>query len=456
MLVSSFIIFLVYTAFNKLQPHIISRLGILSILLTLIIFITSYDTLYLDNLSLFNNWFKLTYQSIPLIILSLLLTSILLIYNTIKVRYDISSPYLILIILANLTGIVLLPLVNDLIVLYIVIELQSYALYILTGLHNKSYNATRAGLLYFLTGGIASALILLASYYLYYITGSTNISDINIYISAASINTESIIYINILLLALMFKMGLAPLHQWSIAVYNYAPTYITAYISIIAKVAIIGFIFVNWSLFNCDIIWLFFYSSLIIASYKPLFNVNIKVILAYSGILNIGYLLLAISTYDISMYIYLLQYILTHICIFISILCMSEYTDKPVTKWSPIIYLNQLAVPNKTLSIILIVCLFSLIGIPPLPGFYAKYYILINAIGNNYILESIILIICSVLGTYYYASIVKGIMPALLLNNNYNIINSSLSYILSTIIILIITFYIYIPYLLEGLLIFIL
>jgi NADH-ubiquinone oxidoreductase chain 2 len=121
-----------------------------------------------------------------------------------------------LLILANIIGLLLFPLVNDLIALYIIIELQSYSLYLITGLHNRSYNGTRASLLYFLMGGVASAIILLGSYFVYALTGSTNLSDIAIFYSYNSIPTiEGNIYdyFNIILFGLLFKMGMAPLHR---------------------------------------------------------------------------------------------------------------------------------------------------------------------------------------------------------------------------------------------------
>jgi NADH-ubiquinone oxidoreductase chain 2 len=113
-------------------------------------------------------------------------------------------------------GLLLLPLVNDLITLYIIIELQSYSLYLLTGLHNRSYNASRAGMLYFLMGGIASTIILISSYYIYLNNGTTNLSDIyilnNIIDNSSSYN-NNYDYFDILIIALLFKMGLAPLHR---------------------------------------------------------------------------------------------------------------------------------------------------------------------------------------------------------------------------------------------------
>lgn len=311
MLISAFLIFLVYSTFST--PIILNRLGTLIIIFTLIIYINSINIVGITpGITLFNNWFSLSAYNVPLSILILIITIVLLIYNTSNHRYDLKSPYYLLIILANMISLLLFPLVNDLIALYVVIELQSYSLYLLTGLHNRSYNASRASLLYFLMGGVASAIILLASYFIYTLTGSTNLTDISIFYEYSNAYD----YFDILLFALLFKMGMAPLHRWSIAVYNYAPTYITAYISVVAKISIASWIFTNAYLFNHHLLILFFYISLAIAAYKPLFQVNLKSILAYSGLLNFGYILLTIISYDISFYIYIIQYVLTHIILF--------------------------------------------------------------------------------------------------------------------------------------------
>lgn len=461
MLFTSFLIMLVlstYQTYPKLKENslidghsiIINRLGIITLITTLIILINSINIIALTpGFTIFNNWFNFTSYNVPLIILILILIISLLIYNTSTHKYDLKSPYLILLILTNIIGLLLFPLVNDLLALYIVVELQSYSLYLLTGLHNRSYNASRAALLYFLMGGVASAIILLASYFIYGLTGSTNLSDITIFYSYSSAYD----YFNILLIALLFKMGLAPLHRWSIAVYNYAPTYITAYISIVAKISIASFIFANASLFNHYILIIFFYISLFIGSYKPLFQVNIKTILAYSGLLNFGYILLSIISFDISFYIYIIQYTLTHIILFIGLLIATEYVKSPISKWSPLIYIHQLKLPNLTLAVCLILALFSLIGIPPLPGFYAKLYILTGALQDNYTLETCIIVLCSVIATYYYANVIKVLITSKTIKEitEINNINGSLAYTLSVATILLISFYIYLPYIFEGL-----
>lgn len=348
-------------------------------------------------------------------------------------------------------SLLLFPLVNDLIALYVVIELQSYSLYLLTGLHNRSYNASRASLLYFLMGGVASAIILLASYFIYTLTGSTNLTDISIFYEYSNAYD----YFDILLFALLFKMGMAPLHRWSIAVYNYAPTYITAYISVVAKISIASWIFTNAYLFNHHLLILFFYISLAIAAYKPLFQVNLKSILAYSGLLNFGYILLTIISYDISFYIYIIQYVLTHIILFLGLLAASQYIKTPISIWSPLIYIHQLKIPNITLVISLILALFSLIGIPPLPGFFAKLYVLSGALQDNYILETCSIVLFSVIATYYYANIIKVLITNLKESNNNNnqsiYINPSLAYTISIATVLLISFFVFLPSLSEGL-----
>lgn len=455
MLITAFLVFLVYTTFST--PIIINRLGTLVIIFTLILYLNTIDLVGITpGITIYNNWFNITPYNIPLTIVILILTIILLIYSTSNHRYDLKSPFYMLLILANTIGLLLFPLVNDLIALYIVIELQSYSLYLLTGLHNRSYNASRASLLYFLMGGIASAIILLASYFIYNLTGSTNLSDIAIFYSYSNAYD----YFDILLFALLFKMGMAPLHRWSIAVYNYAPTYITAYISVVAKISIASWIFANAYLFNHHLLFIFFYISLAIAAYKPLYQINIKTILAYSGLLNFGYILLTIITYDISFYIYIIQYVLTHIILFLGILAASQYIKTPISTWSPLIYIHQLKLPNVTLAFSLILALFSLIGIPPLPGFFAKLYVLSGALQDNYVLETCAIVLFSVIATYYYANIIKILITSfndknnnISINeeNNINTINPSLAYIIAISTVLLISFFIYLPVLSEGL-----
>ncbi|YP_008475023.1 NADH dehydrogenase subunit 2 (mitochondrion) [Candida oxycetoniae] len=443
------IILLVFIASNKAVNFHLNRLASIGLLYVLYLTYNCIDLRY-SQFTLYNDWFKLNDTNIPLVYLQIILVLILLIYTTVKQRYTLDSKWIYTLVYINLIGLLLFPMVNDLLLLYIIIELQSYSLYIITGIHSKSYNSTRGSMLYFVTGGIASIGILLATYFVYNNVGSCNITDISNYYLIHNYNNNFYNAIDILILALVFKMGLAPLHSWSIAVYNYAPTYITAYISIVAKLSILSWIYTNSNLIHTDIIILVFYASIAVAAYKPLFQINIKTILAYSGILNFGYLLIPACLQDISFYVYLIQYLMTHILIFISLLAINKFVITPSNIWSPILRVNQLIIPNKLLVTVLILCFLSLIGIPPLPGFYGKYYVIQSLIKYNYTIEALSIVIFSVIATYYYAFIIKQ------LASNYNLsinkpINRTLSLTISTLVVIFILYYTYLSNILEVL-----
>nr|QMS50815.1 Nad2 [Metschnikowia shivogae] len=489
MLFTSFLTLLVFSTFpspisdtkmNKTMYHsmLLNRLGMMVLSFVLMLFMNSFNMMSLmPGFTMFNSWFSYTAYNLPLMMLMMLLMMALLVYNTnntskVKMMSDdnmmysenmskessLLSPYLMLLMFANTVGLLLFPLVNDLLALYMMVELQSYSLYLLTGLHNRSYNASRASLLYFLMGGVASAMMLLASYFIYSLTGSTNLSDMNMFYSLSyDLNNNLGNYFDMLLMALFFKMGLAPLHRWSMAVYNYAPTYMTAYMSMVAKLSMSSWMFTNAMFFNHYMFMMFFYLSLFMGSYKPLYQINMKTMLAYSGLLNFGYMLLSIMTFDMSFYMYMMQYTLTHMMLFLSMLAASQYVN-PVSKWSPLMYIHQLKLPNLTLAVCMILALFSLMGMPPLPGFYGKLYMLMSALKDNYMLESLILMTCSVMATYYYANIIKVLMTSktqkdMISNSEQTVgyINVSLAYIMAMTTLLLISFFMFLPYISEGL-----
>ena len=159
MLISAFLMFLVYSTLNS-SIIILNRLGTLTIIFTLILLASSINIVSISpGITLYNNWLSLTPYNLPIMFLILVFSILFMIYSTTYHRYDLKSPFLLVLVLANIIGLLLFPLVNDIIALYIIIELQSYSLYLITGFHNKSYNASRASLLYFFMGSIASATI---------------------------------------------------------------------------------------------------------------------------------------------------------------------------------------------------------------------------------------------------------------------------------------------------------
>nr|YP_008475215.1 NADH dehydrogenase subunit 2 [Candida corydali]AGS44531.1 NADH dehydrogenase subunit 2 [Candida corydali] len=438
---------LIYTAYNTNEQWS-ARLTVIGTAITGLLAWFCMDVQY-SGFTLYNDWFRFTSTNTPIVLIILLLLILLISYLTVVHRYTITAPWLIGLISLNGIGLILLPAINDLLILYIVIELQSYSLYTITGVYNKSYNATRGAMLYFLTGGIASIGILVASVYIYANAGTTNLYDLSIIYEYSKDSLINPMYI--LTGALVFKMGLAPLHAWSIAVYNYAPTIVTAYISIVAKVAISGWLFINASLLGPYVLYIVFYISLITAAIVPLYQVNLKAILAYSGILNFGYLLLPIIIQDQSYFIYLIQYVITHIVIFICLLSANEYIVKPNTRWSPIVLVSELIIPNKIISLTLIICLLSLIGIPPLPGFYGKYSVITGLMGAGLSLPVLSIIIFSVIATYYYAFIIKQLSLSLYTRSVEPQGSKIVGLILGILMTFLLTYYITVPFILEGL-----
>lgn len=208
MLLTAFLIFLVFSTYSN--TLIINRLGTITIFFTLILYLNSINFVSMSSgLGLYNDFFHFSLDIIPMHILIFITTISLLIYTTSFHKYDQGSPFLMLFVFANLLGLLLLPMSYDLLAFYLVVELQSYSLYLLTGLYNKSFNASRASLIYFLVGGIASVTILSACTEIQDIVGSTNIHDILI-----CLQYQDFKYIfDILLIALCLKMGMAPLHK---------------------------------------------------------------------------------------------------------------------------------------------------------------------------------------------------------------------------------------------------
>nr|YP_008474848.1 NADH dehydrogenase subunit 2 [Candida buenavistaensis]AGS44064.1 NADH dehydrogenase subunit 2 [Candida buenavistaensis] len=458
MLLFTIVAFIVYLAYNNDVQHIY-RLSILS--LSLIAYIAwEALTVQYTSFTIFNDWFKYTPDYAPIALFIIILIITMLFYPTIKHRYLNDNKWIPLIILINLAGLLLLPISNDILALYLIIELQSYSLYIITCIYNRAYGSTKAAAGYFAVGAFASTILLYGIVAIYRETSLTTLSEIWNYYLIQGVSTPfPWIFI---LGALVIKLGLAPFHAWTIGVYVKTPTYITMYISIVAKLSIMGFIFINMGMIYTPLLYLVFYLSLAVGAIAPLYNVNIKAILAYSGILNFAYILIAAIQQDEAFFIYLIQYGLTHVLIFICILSIGNSIKVPSSVWSPILNVNQLVTPNIQLNITLIICLLSLIGIPPLPGFYGKYYILVSLIDSGQVVEAISIIIASVIATYYYAFIIKQLASNLTkswynhlsVNDKFILLNKDLPYTISLyislILIILLSYYMILPTLLEG------
>lgn len=468
-----------------LYKHI-NRIAIIVILYVLYLTINIFSLENINSgISIYNNLFKITSLSTIISILILLIVGLLLFLNSVNIigynfidSIHYSYKEYILLILFNLLGLLLFPAVNDIISLFVIIELQSYSLYLITSIYRESNNATKAGLMYFLLGGLASILILLGSAILYYVTGMTSLDYIFTLVNYTNYLDSLYFGFLFIVLGLLWKMGLAPFHNWSITVYSNTPTIVTSYISLMAKLSILPFMYTIINSLNIEnnyinyIIGISVLLSMLIGSLGGLSQIKIKVLLAYSGVINAGYLLLSllVNTQEglVGFIVYIYQYGLTHVNIFFVVLLASYYivfnsnliksnsnNSILLSSLSPIEYINQLnglLIKNSYLAMALIISLFSLIGIPPLLGFYGKFYILISSLNKGYLLLSLGLILFSVVTTVYYAYIIKTLSFSniKLTSTKGNNLSSSICYIISTITLIILLNICQIDTILQG------
>lgn len=346
-----------------------------------------------------------------------------------------------LILLFIIAGAVLLISTNDLMSVYLAIELQSYGLYLLSTIYRNSELSTTGGLIYFLLGGLSSCFILLGISLLYANSGTTNLDglylitsmsdDYNLWYKPFYINFSLLIFS----IGFLFKVSAAPFHFWSPDVYDAIPTVVTTFVAIIAKISIFIFLlelvyYTNnyYSDFNWTLgLLMSSLISLIIGTIVGLTQFRIKRLFAYSTISHVGFILLALSISSIestqAFLFYLMQYSISNLNAFIILVAIGyslyyyvsdnkEYNNLLDKNNSPIQLISQLKgyfYINPLLSISLAITIFSFVGIPPLVGFFAKQMVLSAALDSGYIFLSLVAILTSVIGAVYYLGVIKEI-----------------------------------------------
>jgi NADH-ubiquinone oxidoreductase chain 2 len=345
-----------------------------------------------------------------------------------------SIPEFALILVFTTIGASFLVSSTDLVSLYLAIELQSFAVYILATLYRENESATSAGLKYFLLGALSSALILLGSALVYAYTGLTNLDAISSLISVSttsdSVTQGVMLGLVVMTAGFLFKIAAAPFHNWAPDVYDGVPTIVTTWLSVMPKISIFvllltvsslteglgltfGDITVNvWQalLLVCSLL------SLIIGTVVGLSQVRIKRLLTYSTISHVGFMLLALAvsgqeSIDAFLF-YLIQYTLTNLNVFLILLAFGYLLVKPWAQkgTGDVEYIKELRnqfSQSPALALSLLICLFSMAGVPPMMGFFAKYAVLYSAIHNGYYFLSIVGILASVVSAGYYLRVVK-------------------------------------------------
>ena len=326
----------------------------------------------------------------------------------------------IIIILFSFVGMLLLLHSNDLISFYVTIELQSLCFYVLVSSKQTSSFSTESGLKYFILGSFSSGLLLFGIILIYGFSGLFNFDELAIY--SQFLTTGYFMYNGVLLgvflvtVALLFKIGVVPFHMWIPDVYEGAPTVITALMSTLPKL-VFFFMFVKlhyivfYSFFS--IFHNFFIISailsVIVGSIAALYQIKIKRMLTYSTIANSGFLILIFSLGNLNSlsvgFFYLFAYLFIIIGIFISILSFREKSNSYILK--NINSLTNLYEINPALAFSFFVFLFSMAGIPPLLGFYSKFFVFLACIKSNLFFIPLVFVVLSIISIFYYIRLTK-------------------------------------------------
>ena len=408
----SIMFLLVLGVFKKNSSNLIHTLSIGILLITGILILNNP---FEKDIALFSGSYVIDYLSSFMKILTILGGAFVLSISTkyLKLLKIFLMEYPIL-ILCSILGMMVMISSNDLIVFYMGLELQSLALYVLASFNRNQLKSSEAGLKYFVLSALSSGLLLYGCSLIYGFSGSTNFNVIRD--AMISINYGLTFGIVFILVGLAFKISAVPFHMWAPDVYEGSPTSVTLFFSIVPKIAaltvFIRFLYVPF--FNMieqwqPIIIFLSISSMIFGAVAAIGQNNLKRLIAYSSIAHIGYALagLSVGTNEgiQSSIIYISIYAVMNLGLF-SFLFMIKRDDQYFEKIND---LSGLSKNHPMLSFSLLIILFSLAGIPPLAGFFAKFYIFKSVIEQSMYFLAIVGLLSTVIAAFYYLKIIKVI-----------------------------------------------
>ena len=304
---------------------------------------------------------------------------------------------------------------RDFVTLYLGLELQSLSIYVLAAIRRNDLRATEAGLKYFVLGALSSGMLLYGISLVYGFTGALNFADIAAAIPGKELSTGLIFGLVFILAGFAFKLSAVPFHMWAPDVYEGAPTPVAAFIASAPKLAATAMLirvlfeaFPDSAHVWQQIITFISIASMTLGSFAAIGQRNIKRLLAYSSIGHIGFMLLGLSSaiYDgvRGVLIYMAIYMIMTLGSFALVLMMRDSEGKAV---EDIDALSGYAKENPLSAFMFAMLLFSLAGIPPLAGFFAKYFVFVAAMKAGLYPLAVIGVLSSVIGAYYYLRIVK-------------------------------------------------
>ena len=413
LLFSAIILLMLGSFTKKNSAKIVVYFSVLTLfLVTFLEILMPWDIHVIFNNSLVENGFSRFVKSI------IFMSSAFVIILSSKwlIRYDEKAfEYPILILFSSL-GMSLMISANDLITLYLAIELQSLPLYVMAAFKRDSVESGEAGIKYFVLGALSSSLFLFGSSLIYGFTGSIEFSEISRSIDILNINSGIVVGIVFILSGLIFKISAVPFHMWTPDVYEGSATPITAFFATAPKMAAMCMLvnilygpfsgaFESWQ----QIIIFVSIASMSLGSFVAIRQTNIKRLLAYSSISHMGFALIGLisplSQLGVqALLIYMLIYIVTNLGVFACIISLEKNEGETISNTND---LSGLSKKYPFISFSMAMLMFSFAGIPPLAGFFGKYLIFRSAIENGLIEIAVFGLIISVVAAFYYIRIIK-------------------------------------------------
>ena len=407
----SIMFLLLFGVFKKESSKLTFNLSLFVLLITTII--TINETFSISRVTMFNGSVIIDYMSSLMKIITLICGFLVLVISSSYLKifklFNIEYPILIL---SSILGMMIMISSNDLIVFYMGLELQSLGLYVLATYNRDQIKSSEAGLKYFVLSALSSGLLLYGCSLIYGFSGSTNFDIISSQLNSNEyVLTFGIVFI---LVGLAFKISAVPFHMWAPDVYEGAPTTVTLFFTMVPKIAaltvFIRFLYVpfvnlleQWQM----IIIFLSIASMLFGAIAAIGQTNLKRLIAYSSIGHIGYTLAGLATSSNegiqSSIIYISIYIVMNLALF-SCLLMLRRQDQ---YYEDIDDLSGLSKNHPLISLCLLVILFSLAGIPPLAGFFAKFYIFKAVLGQSMYFLAIVGLLSTVIAAFYYLRIIK-------------------------------------------------
>lgn len=328
---------------------------------------------------------------------------------------DLRSGEFYVLALFSTLGMLVMVSGHNMLTLYLGLELMSLCLYAMVAMHRDSAIATEAAMKYFILGALASGMLLYGMSMIYGVTGSLDISEIAMAVSNPDANLTVLSFALVfIVIGIGFKFGAVPFHMWLPDVYQGAPTAMTLFLATAPKIAAfallirmlidgLGSLHAQWQ----DMVILLAVLSMIVGNLLAIAQTNLKRMLAYSTISHVGFLLLGILSGTEAGYAAALFYTLIYALMTVGGFGMILLMSRQGLEAEEIADYKGLAKQQPWYALMMLLLMFSMAGIPPLAGFYAKLTVIKAVVDVNLLTVAIVAVIMSVIGAYYYLRIIK-------------------------------------------------